>query len=77
MRPYLGIVFLWLMAAYSFVNSYYAFRFPEKYMKASWTVRRGLPPDPGSASAGGVICIVFGAFFLGLSFLVLHGLLFE
>lgn len=76
MRPYLGLAFLWLMSAYSFMNSYYAFRFPEKYMKAGWTVRRGLPPEPSSASAGGVITIVLGAFFFGLGFLVLHGLLF-
>jgi hypothetical protein len=76
MKQYLALAMLWLVAAYCFVNSYYGFRFPVRYMKANWTVRRGLPPEPSSnAAAAAILSLVVGAFCSGLGYLVLRDIL--
>ena len=53
MKAYLGGVYAWLGATFCFINSYYAFRFPEKYIKARWTGMRGLPRHPNQVDFAG------------------------
>jgi hypothetical protein len=45
-------------------------------MKASWTMRRGLPPEPASnAIAAGILSLILGAFFAAGGYVVLHDIL--
>jgi hypothetical protein len=63
-RQYIGLAVFWIIAGYSFINSYYAFRFPHKYIKANWTMMRGLSwDDPNSALRAGLISLGAGLFF--------------
>jgi hypothetical protein len=65
----------WTMAACAFYNSYYGIRFPEKYIRAKWTVMRGLPMERDSAAAGAAISMVTGAFFFLWGVAALHAIL--
>jgi len=75
MNPYVGIALLWVAAAYCFSNSYYGIRYPERYIRANWTVMRGLPKVRDSASTGAAISMLAGVFLFGLGLMVLHSLL--
>jgi hypothetical protein len=78
-HPYLVIAIFCFLAGYCFVNSYYGFRHPEKYLDANWTIKttRGLPKDYGAVEAVEVSrasSLLMGAIFLGLGLFMLHGL---
>jgi hypothetical protein len=76
MKQYLASVFFWLAAIYCFVNASYAFRCPAKYLKARWTLTRGLRPNPSSnAYAAGIMSLIGGAFFGSLGYFVLRDIL--
>jgi hypothetical protein len=75
MRQYVGLILLWSVAAFAFYNSYYGIRYPEKYIKASWTAMRGLPKERDSASTGVAISMLVGALFFGFGLVILHDLL--
>jgi hypothetical protein len=75
MKAYLGVICAWLVASFCFINSYYAFRFPEKYIKARWTAMRGLPRHPSSAAIGGALSLLVGAIFFTAGLMILHGIL--
>jgi hypothetical protein len=74
-NQFAGFVICFGTAGVLFFNAYYAYRFPEKYMKANWTVRRGLPPEPESAMIGGTIALGVGLGFFAGGCLGLYGLL--
>ena len=74
-KQFAGLVLCFGVAGFLFANTYYAYRFPEKYVKANWTVRRGLPREPGSAMIGGGIALGVGLFFFGGGCLALYALL--
>ena len=75
MRLYVAIVVCWIGAAYLFYNSYYGFRYPEKYIKANWTIMSGLPKNSDGASAGAALSILVGGGFFAGGLMVLHALL--
>jgi len=75
MKLYVGLVFVWLLAAWSFIDTYYAIRHPEKYIRARWTTMRGLPRERSSASFGGAISALQGVFFFGCGLVILHYIL--
>ena len=70
-----GLVIVFGISGFLFVNAYYAYRFPEKYVKANWTVMRGLPREPSSAMIGGGIALGGGLCFFGGGCLALYALL--
>lgn len=72
MTPYIYLAVFWIVAIYCFINSYYAFKFPDKYVKAHWTVMRGLPREPSSAQFGGTVALLGGVLFFGFGLAVLH-----
>lgn len=72
-----GLVVCFGTAGFLFVNAYYAYRFPEKYIKASWTVMRGLPREPNSAIIGGTAALAVGLFFFAIGCLGLYELLYK
>jgi len=75
MRPYVAVLVSWAAAAYCFYNSYYGIRFPEKYIRANWTMMRGLRKKRDSASAGAALSMVIGALFFGGGLFVVHALM--
>ncbi len=72
---YVFLVSAWALAAYSIYNAYYGIRFPEKYIRAGWTVMRGLPKERDSASIGAAISLIAGAGYFGIGLLIIHKLL--
>src|ERR1051325_9708302 len=75
MRPFVAMFMSWSAAAYCFYNTYYGIRYPEKYIKAKWTIMRGLPRERDSASTGAAISALVGALFFGGGLTILHSLL--
>jgi hypothetical protein len=73
----IGFVVACGMAVYCLVNGYYGMRFPEKYFKATWTVRRGLKEDPYYAKGAGAITLLVGAILAGMAGMVLQGILVD
>jgi hypothetical protein len=71
---YVAIFASWASALYLFYNSYYGIRYPEKYIRANWTIMRGWPKEPDSASAGAAISMLVGSLFFGGGLVVLHAL---
>jgi uncharacterized protein YjeT (DUF2065 family) len=51
-----------LMAVYVLANGVFAVRFPERWLRLSWTAMRGIKPDasPDSIRINGVINIAIG-----------------
>ncbi len=49
LQQFVGLAVCFGVAGFLFFNAYYAYRFPEKYIKANWTLRRGLPREPNTA----------------------------
>jgi hypothetical protein len=74
-RPYVAIALCWIGAAYLFYNSYYGFRYPEKYIRANWTIMSGLPKNKDGASAGAALSMLVGGGFFAGGLMVLHALL--
>jgi hypothetical protein len=72
MKQFLIVTVNWTCALYCFANSYFAFRFPERYIKARWTVMSGLPPEPSSAAFGGILTTIGGAMFFAGGWMVLR-----
>lgn len=76
MTEYIGLIWIWSVSAFLFYNAYYGIRFPEKYIKASWTLMRGLSrEDRDSASTGAAFSALFGAMWFGAGLLIVHDLL--
>jgi hypothetical protein len=75
MRPYIGLVFCWGVAAFAFYNSYYGIRYPEKYIHAQWTVMRGLPKERDSAATGAAISMLAGGMLFLFGLVALHAIL--
>jgi len=75
MRQYVALVVCWALAAHCFYNTYYGFRFPAKYIRAKWTVMRGLPIERESAKTGACITMVVGPFLLWFGLVILRDLL--
>ncbi|MCU1338671.1 MAG: hypothetical protein JWO19_4252 [Bryobacterales bacterium] len=75
MGAYIDVAYAWTIAAFLFYNSYYGIRYPDKYIKAKWTMMRGLPKKRDSASTAAAISMLVGAIFFGGGLLILHALL--
>ena len=72
---YAGVIVCWTLAAHCFYNTYYGFRFPEKYIQAKWTVMRGLPVERESATKGACITMVAGPLLLWFGLAILRDVL--
>jgi len=75
MRPYLVLVLLWTLSAWSFYHFYYAIKYPDKYVKASWAMMRGLKRVPESAQHAAGVMGIAGIFFFSLGCVLIHSIL--